>query len=112
MSRGFKRDDRVSKMLYQNGLFLDRRSFVGYDPEMKPHLLLKGMDIVSQRNRMWEKSKRRCSKCKRVFETDADFEMHHKKAGLVGRCDCGHNLEPLCGDCHRAHHVQTKWSKK
>ena len=101
-----KKDERLSKMLYENGLFLDKRSRVVYDPEMNPHVKLSGQDVVEQRNRLWAKWKERCANCG-VF-LQLTWEMDHVRGGLVGRCDCLHNLQPLCVVCHRAKHVQVQ----
>jgi hypothetical protein len=112
MSRGFKRDEPITKMLRANGLLLDRRSFVGYDPQMIPHLLLKGDDVVVQRERVAHKSKGKCGKCKRPLDTVfgvLTFEMDHKKGASFGRCDCLHNLDAVHIPCHREKHVQVKF---
>jgi 5-methylcytosine-specific restriction endonuclease McrA len=107
MPRGFKRDQPITKMLRENGLLLDRRSFVAYDSNMTPHLLLKGQDIVFQRAKVWLRSRRKCGLCKLALDYDS-LEMDHKKGGSFGRCDCLENLQILCRDCHRAKHVQVK----
>jgi hypothetical protein len=108
MPRGFKKDSPLTKMLRANGLLLDRRSFVGYDAEMIPHLLLKGDDVIVQRQRVWRKSRGKCGICKTklVYE---DFEMDHKRGGSFGRCDCLHNLQAAHrSPCHQSKHVQLK----
>lgn len=107
MPRGFKMDTKLTKRLFQNGLLLDKRSFIGYDTEQIPHLLLYGEDISMQRARVFQKSKGRCAICRRLT---LDGEMDHIKSGNSGRCDCAdHNLRILCPDCHRSRHVQVKF---
>jgi hypothetical protein len=108
MMRGHKRDEPLTKMLRENGLLLDAHSFVGYDLEMKPHVLLKGGDIILQREAVLIKSRYRCADCKRVL-LPGEEELDHIQGGLSGRCDCRHNLQILCGDCHRKKHVRVKF---
>ena len=109
MSRGFKRDAPVTKMLRENGLLLDRRSFVGYDLEIKPHLLLKGEDIVNQRLRLAASRKKNCGLCGKPIADE--WEMDHKKGGSFGRCDCLHNLQRAHIPCHREKHPQVQLNK-
>jgi hypothetical protein len=106
--RGAKKDLPLTKMLQANGFLIDRRSFVGYQADMTPHLYLKGGDVIVQRHRVWNLSRMRCKTCGTPLTTD-DWEMHHKQAGLVGRCDCLDNLEAICAICHRGKHVSVKF---
>lgn len=108
MSRGFKRDTKLTKRLRENGFLEDRRSFVGYDLEMIPHFVLFGMDLTTQRHLVWAKSRGNCAICRRRLDSLA-WEMDHIQGGLSGRCDCSHNLRALCVDCHRSRHVQVKF---
>lgn len=104
-----KKDERLSKTLYENGLFGDERSCIIYDPEMNPHLRLKGIDMMMQRKRLLAKWDGRCGICRMpVYEGFSSPEMDHKQGGLVGRCDCQHNLQLVCPPCHRAKHVQVQ----
>jgi hypothetical protein len=106
--RGHKRDEPLTKMLRENGLLLDAHSFVGYDLQMQPHILLKGPDIILQREAVLIKSRNRCAGCKRVL-LPGEEELDHIQGGLSGRCDCRHNLQILCFDCHRKKHVRVKF---
>jgi HNH endonuclease len=101
MPRGARKDTAVTKLLLDNGLLLDKRSFVSLDGN-KPHLFLRGADVGTQRERIWQRSKGKCSNCLRVviFGFFDDWEMDHIQGGLSGRCDCLHNVQALCRDCH------------
>ena len=104
-----KKDERLSKMLYENGLFLDKRSRVVYDPEMNPHLKLKGQDMRAQRDRLANKAEPVCGICGKDMPLYSGYwETHHKQGGLVGRCDCLHNLTPVHIRCHKGEHVQVQ----
>ena len=111
MPRGHKKDVHVTKLLFRNGLLLDRRSFLSLPREEDGtvHLMLKGDDIVCQRQRVWHRSKQRCALCKGAITFD--FEMDHIQGGTSGRCDCLHNLRALCRDCHRLKHVRTRFGE-
>jgi hypothetical protein len=100
MSRGFKRDAPVTMMLRENGILLDARSFVAYDSQMVPHLLLKGDDIKMQRERVWESAKEKCGVCGGFLASYYEWEMDHKTGGASGRCDCVHNLQAVHHHCH------------
>jgi hypothetical protein len=97
--RGAKVDRTATKALRDNHLFLDRRSFISIDA----HLYLKGDDVICQRQRVWHRSKGKCKNCKAQL-SPLDAELDHKQGGLVGRCDCLHNLQILCHDCHVKKH--------
>jgi hypothetical protein len=110
MPRGASKDKRLTKLLRENDLLLDPRSFVGYDLEMIPHLYLKGEDMSVQRQLIF----RRSFICKLQLEgcEDVATELDHKQGGIVGRCDCRHNLQPVCHSCHERKHnrsPQLKW---
>jgi hypothetical protein len=106
MPRGAKKDVPVTKLLFANGLFLDKRSFLGWR-ESVPHMFLKGADVADQRRRVWGRSKEKCASCKKLIWT---FEMDHIQGGLSGRCDCLHNLQALCHECHAKKHISVQWS--
>lgn len=108
--RGAKKDEPVSRLLFKNGILLDRRSFVSLNGN-EPHLFLKGEDVVRQRNRVFARSRNRCAKCKKPITWES-FEMHHRQAGLVGRHDDLSNLEAICHDCHARQHVQVQWTRR
>lgn len=111
MPRGFKRDERATMRLYENGLFLDERSAIVYDKDYVPHLVLRGKDMERQRDRVMTRDKGKCQirgkRCQEIAH-----HLHHKKGGLTGRCDCNHNLEGACFGCHRQEHVQTRFGEK
>lgn len=105
MSRGAKRDIPITKLLHDNGLLGDKRSFVSLGAE--PHLYLRGEDITNQRNKVWYASKGRCAICKMPMYWD-DWHMDHLQGGLVGRCDDLNNLRAVHPACHRGRHVQVQ----
>jgi len=110
MPRGFKRDERATQRLFENGLFLDDRSALVYDAYHVPHLILRGKDMERQRDRVMERDKGRCQirgkRCQQIAH-----HLHHKKGGLTGRCDCSHNLEGACFGCHSQEHVQVRFGE-
>jgi hypothetical protein len=111
--RGFKKDVTTTKVLRANGLLLDKRSFISLGAEA--HLLLKGDDIVCQRQRVAHRTKGRCGICRKpmeIFGPSADWEMDHKKNKPAERCDCLHNLRAVHPDCHRRRHPQTQFLRK
>jgi HNH endonuclease len=105
--RGAKKDLAVTKLLRENGLLLDKRSFVSLGCE--PHLYLKGRDMMAQRERMWA-SKMICGICNE--EIWDEWEVDHKQGGLVGRFDDLSNLQAVHPICHRQRHVHPKWSRR
>jgi HNH endonuclease len=112
MPRGFSKDERVSALLVESGFFENEDSFIGYDLEMTPHLLLEGEDVSRQRTRLWKALKyrpegRACGICHKPI-TNPDWEMDHIQGGTVGRCDCLHNLRAVHRYCHREKHVKTQ----
>jgi hypothetical protein len=112
--RGFKVDERASKLLFKNGLFKDRRSKLVYDLEMAPHLLLKGEDMMNQRDRVFVRDRGRCRIKGKNCSGNAS-EMDHVRGGLSGRCDCEHNLQAACFPDHRGNggkHVQVQWTRR
>jgi hypothetical protein len=110
--RGFKVDERASKLLFKNGLFQDRRSRLVYDLEMTPHLLLKGLDMSHQRERVWKRDRERC-RVKGANCVGVAQELDHKQGGLAGRCDCEHNLQAVCFPDHSQKHNRfPKWTPK
>jgi hypothetical protein len=118
MPRGAKRDLAVTKLLYANGLLLDRRSFVSLPrkDDGTVHLFFEGADVAGQRSRLWQKKTRpgeRAPRCElRLYGCDYyAAEMDHKQGGLDGRCDCRHNLQPVCVNCHRLKHPHTRFGE-
>jgi len=75
-----------------------------YDLEMVPHLKLKGLDKQLQRTRVFIEGKRQCSDCKRKISFDEPWEWDHIQGGNSGRCDCLHNAQILCPQCHIERH--------
>ena len=114
MPKGAHKDVPVTKLLFANGLFLDKRSFLGWR-ESVPHLYLKGEDMSRQRQRVQERDEEWCGKCTRHVN-DEDAEIHHVISKGRGGSDDLSNLEWRCGrfvsDCHTAEHVQVQWTKK
>lgn len=106
MPRGARKDKMATKVLFENGLLLDRKSFISLD--VPPHLYLKGEDITRARELSFKKNRSRChikaQGCEKVGS-----ELDHKQGGLSGRCDCQHNLAPACISCHRKKHVHVKF---
>lgn len=95
MPRGFRTDRAVTNLLYANRIFLDSRSFVSLGSQ--PHLVLYGIDIVEQRKRLYLRDLGKCAECESTTE---DWEWDHIQGGNVGRCDCLHNAQTLCRQCH------------
>jgi hypothetical protein len=106
MPRGAKKDITVTRLLFENGLLLDKRSFVSWGAE--PHLYLKGEDVGRQRERLWLSGNSECEICRKPIHFNQIWQMDHKQGGLVGRCDCRHNLRITHAECHRARHVQVQ----
>ncbi len=118
MPRGFKRDERATMRLFENGLFQDERSALVYDTHHVPHLILRGVDMIEQRERIYQRDAGwckingpRCLNKRGASQAREECELHHKKGGLTGRCDCDHNLEIACRKCHRTQHVQTRFGE-
>ena len=105
MPRGAHKDRAITKLLRENGLLLDKRSFVSLGAE--PHLYLRGEDIVAQRMRAWVASRGKCGICGSPLFYQ-DYEMDHIQGGIVLRCDCLHNLRAVHGPCHRKRHLQVQ----
>jgi len=112
MPRGFKRDAAMTKLLRANGFLLDSRSFISLGIE--PHLVLKGDDIICQRQRVWHRAKGKCAICKDSLAVldYGDFEMDHIQGGTVGRCDCLHNLQAVHVACHKKKHVRPQFTQR
>lgn len=98
-----KRDEQVTALLWNNGIFNHRRSCVGYDSQMVPHLKLCGPDMQYQRERIYRKSKGRCKVCRIPVSWD-DFELDHIVSKGMGGYDEALNLQVLCHDCHIRKH--------
>lgn len=91
-----------SRIVFREGIFQDRRTKFVHRDEIQPdglttkrthHILLFGKDLAEQRRRVFAKK-----------HAPKWWDMHHKISGLVGRCDCQHNLQPLDPGKHRAEH--------
>jgi hypothetical protein len=97
--------------LRENLYFLDKRSFVGHGKDMVLHLYLHGEDMMIQRSLIFRRDRETCQINAEGCELDAS-ELDHKQGGLVGRCDCRHNLQASCHPCHERKHnrrPQLKW---
>lgn len=103
MPRGAKIDHESTAELG----FVDDRSFRSIDG----HDYLKGDDIRSRRQEVYDRDKGICRKCYTPVSWSYGH-MDHVVGGLVGRCDCMHNVQWLCPDCHRAKHVQVQFSRR
>src|ERR1700677_2909963 len=97
MPRSAKRDIASTKLLRENGILLDSRSFISLPSlrDGKPHLYLRGRDMELQRDRVFKRDKGRCQ-IKGPHCGEVAIETDHKQGGLVGRCDCLHNLQAVC----------------
>lgn len=113
MPRGAKRDNFETKLRH----FRDPRSFCS----INGHEYLYGKDVEPRRREVYERDHGICQM--RAEDGDSpvdcdlfalwdDGEMHHIQGGLVGRCDCLHNVQWVCKPCHRASHVRPKWSSQ
>ena len=115
MPRGARKDVAVSKLLYENGIFLDRRSFVSLNAN-EPHLFLKGDDMIVQRQRVWQRDKGFCRSCKRKgvrkYLSPLESELHHIQHRGKGGSDDKGNLEIICSTCHRTEHVRPHFGER
>jgi len=99
MPRGHRKDVELTRLLFRNGLLLDRNSFVSLPrhDDGKPHLLLEGQDKVAQRPRVFKKWKFKCSVCRHLLSerddvpNDVRGNWHH-----VRGCDCVDCSELRC----------------
>jgi hypothetical protein len=100
MPRGAKRDLAMTKLLQNNGLLLDKRSFVS----IEAHLYLHGIDKSLQRPRVFARYHEACCVCGAIaLENDSELSRghwHHTK-----KCDCVECSEVRCNpflrNCHR-----------
>jgi hypothetical protein len=114
MPRGAKRDLAVTLMLFENGFFLDKRSFVSMDA----HLYLEGEDLTRQRERIYSRDAGWCKlenspECHNKRGSSMgreEFDLDHRQGGLTERCDCDHNLQVACKPCHRLKHVRPRFT--
>lgn len=94
--------------------FQDKRSYWTNDG----HEFLFGEDVRARREEVYERDKGRCQEHIRqgrflgCHVSWHQAHMHHIQGGLVGRCSCMHNLEILCGECHRAIHPRPRWTAR
>ena len=102
----------VDKQRTEEAHFLDKRSYW----TNAGHEYLFGDDKRNRRQELFDRIVEhstglpRCQQC--GIDTSWNMgHMHHKQGGLVGRCDCLHNLEWLCPDCHRKEHVHVMSGK-
>jgi|SRR5690348_5738397 len=103
-------EERITNMLHENKRFKDVRSEVKRDMELVPHLKLFGEDMSEQRELVMRRAKGRCeyrNEAGKRCPVRDNLEMDHVQGGLVGRCDCLHNLQMLCPRCHQAKHGRT-----
>jgi hypothetical protein len=111
--RGAKVDRPVSRLLFKNGFFRSRDSFVSLNGN-EPHLFLAGDDVSHMRRLVFQKSHGKCAekKCRKPIEWET-FEMDHIVSGLVGRCDDITNLQALCHPCHvKKHNREPQFTKR
>jgi hypothetical protein len=105
MPRGARKDKSVTALLFRNGIFADKRSFVSSNYN-EPHLFLFGADKSAQRVRVFIHHRNKCCVCRaEIWGTDdAPNQMrgdwHHPK-----NCDCIPCSEIRCStltgrDCH------------
>ena len=96
MPRAAKVDEQATLWRRAVGHFRDQRSFVGRDG----HVYLYGEDKRQRRREVFARDGGRCVRCG-VMVGKEWGEMDHEQGGLVGRCDCLHNLQVMCAECHR-----------
>lgn len=115
MSDGFRYgvfEEKITKALYRDGFFRDRRSKIKRDVDGEPHFKLEGEDMVRQRQAVFQRFVGQCQ-LKEPGCTVAAMELHHVQGGICGRCDCQRHgktpqLLPVCRNCHRGEHVQVR----
>jgi 5-methylcytosine-specific restriction endonuclease McrA len=96
MPRAAKVDQQATRERRENGEFQDYRSFVSRDG----HEYLYGEDKRRRRREVFKRDGGRCVRCGKLVGSSWG-EMDHDQGGLVGRCDCMHNLQVMCDECHR-----------
>lgn len=110
MKRESIRIDRdLTAARFLNGTYQDSRSQVHQDGRE----YLKGVDVGRRRREVWERDRRRCVGCKE-YVTWEQFEMDHIAKVVMGerRWDNLSNLRTLCRNCHRAKHVQIRFTQQ
>ena len=120
MPRAHRKDVDATKLLFRNGLLLDKRSFLSLPrfDDGTVHLLLEGADKVAQRPRVFKKWKFKCSVCKHLLSERDDAprelaaEWHHP-----GSCNCIDCTEIRCAPiserpCHAHRKAGVEFHRK
>jgi hypothetical protein len=98
---GFKRDEEATG----KAGFLDRASYVTLPKFGEPHVILHGLDKEAQRRALFAREKSICQKCSiRVYWEGPLWqvgEWSHIEDSIGKKCDCLHNAELLCHNCHQ-----------
>ena len=114
MPRRHKIDRPVTRMMYREGYFLDKDSFVSLPDGMdsESHVLLAGEDWKRQRERIWLRDRGICKICGKPVDGIADPD-HIIPKGKGGTDDID-NLRTVGRKCHNARHPekQVQWTKK
>jgi len=96
-------DAKVTKLLFREGFFKDRRSYLGHTVgDMEPHLHLEGEDRMNLRNRLFRKG----TYCQLMMSgcTGIATEMDHKGEAVDGtRFDELAWVRRACHSCHHNH---------
>lgn len=108
MRGGFKQDRKLTRALFENGFFRDRRSKAAYDSDINPHFLLEGQDKIDQCMTIRAKAKT-CAICGQPIVPENTEVDHYPNSGNYRRCDCRHNLRAVHRACHRERHPHTKF---
>jgi len=97
-------DERVTKLLFREGFFLDRRSYLGHTvDDFVPHLHLEGKDRSNLR--VWLFSKGRMCQLKLPGCEGWATEMDHVGESVdADRFDERKKVRRACGSCHRKRH--------
>jgi hypothetical protein len=113
---GFKRDEQATRDAH----FEDADSYVTLPKFGEPHVILAGLDKEKQRRALFAREKSICQGCGRRVYWDGEIwqkgEWSHIKDKPGEKCDCDHNAQLLCHDCHQgkgsAHYARRpRWSK-
>lgn len=101
MPKGFRRDEQATR----SANFRDPDSFVTLPKFGEPHVILYGLDKEAQRSRLFTRERSRCQRCGKRVNWSGEFweqgEWSHIEDKAGKKCDCLHNAELLCHDCHQ-----------
>lgn len=104
MPRGARKDQFVTALLFKNGLFQDRKSFVSLDTK----LFLAGDDWTAQKVRVWKRDKYTCQIGKHPLDDSAIADPDHIVKKSKGGDDSLSNLRTVCREHHNERHPEKR----